>query len=129
MSDVSGMYRVACHPRQEMSVTIKPDPQHTHGIYVVHWITKSALDGDPDEGAFTFTVSALAATATPTASNTSTSGGTPIWVTALLALVVLVIGLGGGFSLGRHRPAPSSGSPGAMRRAIEEEQQERTKRP
>jgi methionine-rich copper-binding protein CopC len=128
---------------KEMSITIKPDPQHTTGVYVVHWITKSALDGDPDEGAFTFTVSAAAPTATPavtatsttgqattpTASNTSIGGATPIWVTAVLALVALLIGLGGGFVLGRRRPAPSSGSLGAMRRTIEEEQQESTKHP
>src|ERR1700730_8120657 len=41
---------------QEMSVKIKPDPQHSNGVYVVQWITVSALDGDPDSGAFSFTV-------------------------------------------------------------------------
>lgn len=115
---------------EEMSVTIKPDAQHTAGVYVVHWITKSALDGDPDEGAFTFTVSATSTTGqatTPTASNNSTSGVLPIWIAAILALVALVIGLGGGFVLAR-RSAPSAGSPGAMRRNIEE-QEEATKRP
>jgi copper resistance protein C len=127
---------------QEMSVTIKPDPQHTAGVYVVHWITKSALDGDPDEGAFTFTVSAAAtatpaATATsttgkattPSASNSSTGGTMPIWGAAILALVTLVIGLGGGFGFGRRRPAPSAGSLGAIRRSVQEEQEKATKRP
>jgi copper resistance protein C len=126
---------------KEMSITIKPDPQHTTGVYVVHWITKSALDGDPDEGAFTFTVSAAAATATPaatatsttgqattpTASNNSTSGALPIWLAAVVALVALAIGLGGGFGLAR-RSAPSAGSIGAMRRDIEE-QEEANKHP
>ena len=129
---------------QEMSVTIKPDPQHTTGVYVVHWITKSALDGDPDEGAFTFTVSAAAAATatpaatatstagkatTPTASNNSTGGTMPIWGAAILALVTLVIGLGSGFGVGRRRPAPTAGSLGAMRRSVQEEQEEATKRP
>jgi methionine-rich copper-binding protein CopC len=123
---------------QEMSVTIKPDPQHTAGVYVVRWITKSALDGDPDEGAFTFTVSAAAtATATsttgkattPTASNSSTSGTMPIWGAVILALVTLLIGLGGGFGFGRRRPASSAGSLGAIRRSVAEKQEEATKRP
>jgi methionine-rich copper-binding protein CopC len=125
---------------EQMSVTIKPDPQHTDGVYVVHWITKSALDGDPDEGAFTFTVSSgapatatPAATATrgqattPTASNTSTGAGMPIWMAAVIALVALVIGFGGGFALTR-RSAPSAGSLGVMRRNIEE-QEETTRHP
>ena len=131
---------------QEMSVTIKPDPQHTTGVYVVHWITKSALDGDPDEGAFTFTVSAAAAaTATPaatatstagkattlriTASNSSTGGTMPLWGAPILALVTLVIGLGSGFGFGRRRPSPSVGSLGAIRRSVQEEQEKATKRP
>jgi methionine-rich copper-binding protein CopC len=124
---------------EEMSVTIKPDPQHTNGVYVVHWITTSALDGEPDEGAFTFTVSsgapatATPATATrgqattPNSSNTSTGGGMPLWMAAVIALVALVIGFAGGFGLTR-RSAPSAGSLGAMRRHIEE-QEETTKHP
>jgi len=41
---------------EEMSVPIKSDPQHSSGVYVVQWKTVSALDGDPDAGAFTLTV-------------------------------------------------------------------------
>ena len=118
---------------QEMSITIKPDPQLSAGVYIVHWITVSALDGDPDEGAFTFTVnsgaaatptSTAAATATTTGQTTTTSnnsgnGGTPIWATIVIALAALVVGLGGGFGLGRRR-SPSS-SVGALRRTIHNE--------
>src|SRR2546421_2727002 len=118
---------------QEMSITIKPDAQHSAGVYIVHWITVSALDGDPDEGAFTFTVNsgvAATPTATPaatatttgqttTTSNNSGNGGTPIWATIVIALAALVIGLGGGFGLGRRR-SPSS-SVGALRRTIHNE--------
>ena len=67
-----------------MSVKIKTDAGN--GIYIVHWITKSADDGDPDEGAFAFTVnpnasqapasSQTTATATPTTTAT-TSGACP----------------------------------------------------
>lgn len=126
---------------EEMSVKIKPDPQHTDGVYVVHWITVSALDGDPDEGAFSFTVNSGAAaatptpaatstthqTTTPTASNTSGSGGTPIWVASIIALVALLVGFGGGFGLGRRRSVPTS--MGAMPKAEQQEQKEPTKRP
>ena len=120
---------------QEMSITIKPDAQHSNGVYIVHWITVSALDGDPDEGAFTFTVNSGAAatptstpaatatttgqTTTPTTSNNSGNGGTPIWATIVIALAALVVGLGGGFGLGRRR-SPSS-SVGALRRTIHNE--------
>src|SRR6266566_3800294 len=118
---------------QEMSITIKPDAQHSTGVYIVHWIPVSALDGDPDEGAFTFTVKSGAAatpTATPAAtatttgqttsnSNNSGNGGTPIWATIVIALAALVVGLGGGFGLGRRR-SPSS-SVGALRRTIHNE--------
>jgi methionine-rich copper-binding protein CopC len=127
------------NPKQ-MFINIKPDPKHLDGTYVVHWITVSADDGDPDEGAFIFTVNsgaaatpAAAVTATtgqattPTASNNSTGGGMPIWIAAVIALVALVIGFGGGFGLTR-RFAPSAGSIGAKRRDIEE-QEEATKHP
>ena len=120
---------------EEMSITIKPDPQHINGVYIVHWITVSAQDGDPDEGAFSFTVNTGAAatptptpaatatttgqTTTPTASNNSGNGGTPIWATVIIALAALVVGLGGGFGFGRCR-SPSS-SVGSMRQTIQNE--------
>jgi methionine-rich copper-binding protein CopC len=136
-----GNAQVSLTNPEEMSVNIKPTPQHLNGVYVVHWITKSALDGDPDEGAFTFTVNTAAtATATPAATATSstgqvtpptttnTSGGTPIWLVAVIALVGLVIGLGAGLGLGRRRsvrPSAVSGSSlSAMRQSIKQEQKE-----
>lgn len=125
-----GNAKVSLTNPQEMSVTIKPDPQHSNGVYVVQWISVSALDGDPDAGAFTFTVNTGAATATPTPAPTSTSGqgttpngtstsgtgGTPIWVSAIIALVALVVGLGGGFGFRRSR---AKSTVGAMRKTLQ----------
>ena len=128
------------NPRQ-MSIPIKPDPQHTSGVYVVQWKTVSAEDGDPDAGAFTFTVKTGAAvtptptpaatsttgqTSTPGSSTTTGTGGTPIWVTILVGIVALVAGLGGGLAFGRRRPASSLG---AMRKTVQEAQEESVKRP
>lgn len=123
---------------KEMSVNIKPNSGYLNGVYVVQWITKSALDGDPDSGAFIFTVkSGAAGTATPSATATSTgqgttptptstsgNGGTPAWLAAVIGLVAMLIGIGAGLGLGRRRPAPaaSSGSSlGAIRRGLENE--------
>src|SRR6266851_8737881 len=81
-----GNARVSLTNPREMSITIKPDPANLKGIYVVRWITVSAEDGDPDQGAFVFTVNPGAvATPTPAVTNqgttpsttTSGSGGTP----------------------------------------------------
>ncbi len=136
-----GNAQVSLTNPEEMSVKIKPDPQHLNGVYVVRWITKSALDGDPDEGAFTFTVNTSAAgtTGTPTpvatatghgtAPATTSSGGTPVWVDALLAIAGLGVGLGAGVAVGRRGRAAPAASLGAMRRSIAEEQKETTKRP
>lgn len=136
-----GNAQVSLTNPEEMSVKIKPDPQHLNGMYVVRWITRSALDGDPDEGAFTFTVNTSAAgtTGTPTPVATTTgqgttpattsSGGTPVWVDALLAVAGLVVGLGAGVVVGRRGRAAPAASLGAMRRAIADEQRETTKRP
>lgn len=122
---------------EEMSVSLKPDPQHINGIYIVNWITVSALDGDPDAGAFTFTVNTGAAATpvatsttgqatTPNGSTTTGTGGTPIWVSILVALVALAVGLGGGLVFGRRRPASSLG---AVRKTVRDAQQESVKRP
>lgn len=136
-----GNAQVSLTNPEEMSVKIKPDPQHLDGVYVVRWITKSALDGDPDEGAFTFTVNTSAAgtTGTPTpvatatgqgtAPATTSSGGTPVWVDALLAIAGLIVGLGAGVAVGRRGRAAPAASLGAMRRSIADEQKETTKRP
>ena len=146
-----GNAQVSLTNPKEMSIKIKPDSTHLNGVYVVHWITKSALDGDPDEGAFTFTVNTGAAatatatatpaatataagqTTTPPVSNTNGNSGTPIWLTVVIALIGLIIGLGAGFGLGHRgatRPAIASGSTlGSMRQNIQQEQEESTKRP
>ncbi len=115
----------------EMSITIKPDKAHLNGVYVVRWITVSAADGDPDQGAFIFTVNASAATTpTPVATTTSTSpsttttngtGNTPIWVPIVVGLVALIIGLGIGIWFGRRRKASSIG---AMRKTIAKQSEE-----
>src|SRR6266513_6047889 len=71
------------NPRQ-MSITIKPDKANLNGVYVVRWITVSAEDGDPDQGAFVFTVNPgvattptpVATTTTSTSPSTTTSNGT-----------------------------------------------------
>lgn len=120
---------------QEMTVTIKPDPKKGNGVYVVQWITVSALDGDPDQGAFVFTVNTGAPPATPTpvattstgqatpapGSTTPATGGTPLWVPIVVGVLALLIGLGGGFGLGRRNAAPRLG---AMRRTVSQQQQE-----
>jgi methionine-rich copper-binding protein CopC len=119
---------------KEMSIAIKSDG---NGVYVVRWITVSALDGDPDQGAFVFTVKPTAA-ATPVAStgptttqtNTSGSGGTPLWATILIGVVTLLVGLGAGIGIGRTTAKPSSLS--SMRQAVAAEQDKTptsTKRP
>jgi copper resistance protein C len=119
------------NPR-EMSITIKPDKANLNGVYVVRWITVSAEDGDPDQGAFIFTVNAgvvttptpVATTTTSTASSTTTTngtGGTPVWVPIIVGVVALLVGLGVGLGLGRRRTAPSIGT---MRKAVTQDSQE-----
>jgi methionine-rich copper-binding protein CopC len=119
------------NPR-EMSITIKPDKANLNGVYVVRWITVSAEDGDPDQGAFVFTVSAsVATTPTPVATATSSpapsttttngAGGTPIWVLIVVGFVTLLIGLGIGIWLGRRRTASSIG---ALRKIVADQSQE-----
>ncbi len=113
----NGNAKVSLNNPKEMSVQIKPEKA---GTYVVRWITVSADDGDPDQGAFVFTVKA-AATSTTTAAQPSSgtktvapanaSSSFPIIPVALTAVIALIIGLGGGFAFGRRSapaPAPSS---------------------
>ncbi|GCE24002.1 hypothetical protein KDK_78020 [Dictyobacter kobayashii] len=57
-----GDARVDLNNPARMSVNIKPEK---NGVYVVRWITVSAQDGDPDQGAYVFTVG-------PAASGTTT---------------------------------------------------------
>src|SRR5713226_8992663 len=93
-----GNAQVSLNDPKHMSITIKPSG---NGVYVVRWITVSALDGDPDEGAFVFTVkpgvvattpttTANTTTTTPPASTASGTGGTPVWVPILVGVVALL---------------------------------------
>jgi copper resistance protein C len=91
------------NPKQ-MSIPIKPTGD---GIYIVRWITVSADDGDPDQGAFVFTVKPGAAATTSgnttsSAAPAASSNSLPIVPVAIAAVVALVIGLGVGLDLGRR---------------------------
>src|SRR5437764_3951058 len=94
------------NPKQ-MSIPIKPTGD---GIYVVQWMTVSAEDGDPDQGAFVFTVKTTVTT-TPTPgpiqntsppASTSGTGGTPLWVPIVVGILALLVGLAGGLGIGRR---------------------------
>jgi methionine-rich copper-binding protein CopC len=116
-----GDAKVSLNNPKEMSITIKPSGD---GIYVVRWITVSAEDGDPDQGAFVFTVKAGAtgttasstgnapATTAGTPSSTSSSAtsatnnsSSPVLPAVIAAIVALLVGLGAGFGLGRRGAA------------------------
>ena len=127
-----GNAKVSLTNPEEMSIAIKPDSAHPNGVYVVRWITVSALDGDPDQGAFVFTVNTGAiATPTPVATTTASTapsttttsgtGGTPVWVPIVVGIVALLIGAGIGLGLGRRS---SVSSMGAMRKAATQQSQE-----
>ena len=116
---------------EQMSITIKPDAAHPNGVYVVQWKTVSAVDGDPDQGAFVFTVNTGAVT-TPTPVATSTTGqtttptttntgSTPLWVPVVVGIIALLVGLGLGVALGRRRSASSVGK---MRKVVIQQSQE-----
>ena len=128
-----GNAKVSLSNPKEMSVTIKPG---SNGVYVVRWITVSAVDGDPDEGAFVFTVSP-GVSATPTTATTTTNtttppttfgtSGVPLWVPIVVGVLALLIGLASGLGIGR-RTAVSSLS--ALRKSVAAQQQETpTKQP
>ncbi len=111
---------IALNDPRQMTIQIKPTG---NGVYVVRWITVSALDGDPDEGAFVFTVKpvAVARTTTPAAATTTpAASGIALWVPILVGALALLVGLGGGFGLGRRKAQPAVSS---MRRAIAEQQE------
>src|SRR6266487_5288085 len=127
-----GNAKVSLTNPREMSITIKPDKANLNGVYVVRWITVSAEDGDPDQGAFVFTVNTgVVTTPTPVAtttisttpSTTATSGtsGTPVWVSIVVGVVALLIGLAVGLGLGRRRTESSIGT---MRKAVTQQPQD-----
>lgn len=134
-----GNSKVSLTNPREMSITIKPDTANLNGVYVVRWITVSAEDGDPDQGAFVFSVNtAVVASPTPTGhstapatSTTNGSGGVPIWVPILVGVLALLIGLGAGLGLGRRNAtSAATSSVGSMRKTIaQQEEEETTKRP
>ena len=121
-----GDAKVSLSDPKQMSISIKPGG---NGVYIVRWITVSALDGDPDQGAFVFTVKP-AAVATPTASHSSTTtttsgtSGIPLWVPILVGIVALLIGLGAGLGIGRSTSRPSA--VGTMRQRVTAEEQKDT---
>jgi copper resistance protein C len=121
-----GNGKIPLNNPKEMSITITPEKKP--GIYVVRWITVSADDGDPDQGAFVFTVNPAGVAATPvptpakqTATPTSTTGtsGTSPWISVAVGVIALLVGLGGGVALGRHRSAPAS--PASIDQTLAEE--------
>ena len=128
-----GNAKVSLTNPREMSITIKPDKANLNGVYVVRWITVSAEDGDPDQGAFVFTVNTGVVTTptpvatnstsgtTPTNTSTNSTGGTPIWVPIVVGFVALLAGLGVGLGLGRRRTASSIGT---VRKAVAQDSQE-----
>jgi copper resistance protein C len=110
-----GDAKIPLNNPKEMSITIAPEKNP--GIYVVRWITVSADDGDPDQGAFVFTVNpaGVAATPAPTAAkqaatpaSTAGTSGTSPWISIVVGVIALLVGLGGGLALGRRRPATAS---------------------
>ena len=117
-----GNAQVSLNDPKQMSITIKPSG---NGVYVVRWITVSALDGDPDEGACVFTVQPGAVTKAPATTSAATTpppttGGTPLWVPIVVGIVALLVGLGGGFGLGRGRSRPAVST---MRKVVAEQQE------
>ena len=122
-----GDAKVSLSNPKEMSISIKPTG---NGVYVVRWITVSAQDGDPDEGAFVFTVKP-AVVATPsgtshgtTTTTTSGSSGIPLWVPILVGILALLIGLGAGLGFGRTTARPSA--LGTMRQRVTAEEKQDT---
>jgi methionine-rich copper-binding protein CopC len=122
---------VSLNNPKQMSVNIKGEGK---GVYVVRWVTVSADDGDPDQGAFIFTVGAPAATSQPAtassqASTTQTApsaSGTPIWVPIVVGVIALLVGLGAGLGLGRNRAATATIPPAPSTTSQEQEPTKRT---
>lgn len=97
-----------------MSIKIKPSGD---GVYVVQWITVSADDGDPDQGAFVFTVKAGGAATTttttpakPITTTSPSSTSSPVMPAVVTGIITLLVGLGAGFAIGRNRPTTPTNS-------------------
>lgn len=129
-----GDAKVSLSNPKEMSVGIK---RGGNGVYIVRWTTVSAVDGDPDQGAFIFTVKPAVVSATPATSNntgatttTAGSSGTPLWATILIGIVALVVGLGAGlgagWAIGRSRSKPVQSTFSAMRRDVAAQEEPKT---
>lgn len=112
----TGDAKVDINNPQQMSVTIKPE---NNGVYIVRWITVSADDGDPDQGAYTFTVGTSVASTVPAPS------GTPLWVPILVGIVALLLGLGAGIAFGSRRSTPAS----SVSTGVVPEKEKTTQRP
>ena len=125
-----GDAKVSLSNPKEMSVGIKPNG---NGVYIVRWTTVSAVDGDPDQGAFIFTVKPAVVSATPATSNntgatttTTSTSGTPLWATILIGIVALVVGLGAGWGIGRSRSKPAQSTLSTMRRDVAAQKEPKT---
>lgn len=115
-----GDAKIPLNNPKEMSVPIKATG---NGIYVVRWVTVSADDNDPAEGAFTFTVNPAGSNATtgveakptaaPAAPPANTQSSSPIVPAVITGIIALLVGLGAGFGFGRTRPAPASSAESA----------------
>ncbi len=103
-----GNAKVSLTNPKEISVPIKGDEK---GSYVVRWITASAEDGDPDEGAFVFTVNPAGITTTlpitqPVQTQPVNTGVSPV-LTIGAAVLALMVGLFAGAAFGRRSVRPS----------------------
>jgi len=115
-----GNAKIPLNNPKQMSVQIKPES--TGGVYIVRWITVSADDNDPDEGAFVFTVkSSAAVTPTPNTTGTGTAQTTPtppasttannsfpFVPVSVAAVLALLIGLAAGYGFGRGQANPAT---------------------
>ncbi|MBO0781176.1 MAG: copper resistance protein CopC [Ktedonobacteraceae bacterium] len=117
-----GDAKVDLNNPKEMSVAITPEKE---GLYIVRWITASAEDNDPDQGAFSFTVKTGAGSSTPTTALTPapqqttppTNNGSPLLPAAITGLITLLVGLAAGFGLGRNRAARAPEEPATAEKA------------
>lgn len=128
-----GNAKVSLSNPKEMSVNIQPNPKSSTGIYVVRWITVSALDGDPDEGAYTFTVNPkVGQTISPapvstTPAKTTTNTGVPLALTIVIGVVALLVGLGAGLVASRRTAKPKA-SLSSLRREIHDQEEQQAPR-